>query len=284
MTTGPERPPARRSLAGPAGRYLAIAALTVLVLGPLYWITSSAFKGRQEILQTAPTFVPLAPTVENFQDLFTATDFPGYLWNSLVVAVLTVVFSTLVSVAGAYGLYRLRVPGNNKIAGAVLLSYMVPGTLLLVPLYQVFSHLELIDTRNAVVLVNVALTAPFCTWLLRGFFLAVPEELDEAAAVDGAGPVRTMVQIVLPLVAPGIATVAVYSFIFSWTEFVFASQLLISDELTTLPIGLSNIMGQYTINWGLLMAGTVCTVLPAIIPFLFVGRYFVGGLTAGAGR
>jgi multiple sugar transport system permease protein len=284
MTTGQERPPARRSLAGPAGRYLAIAVLTVLVLGPLYWITSSAFKGRQEILHTTPTFVPLAPTVENFQDLFTATDFPGYLWNSLVVAVLTVVFSTLVSVAGAYGLYRLRVPGNNKIAGAVLLSYMVPGTLLLVPLYQVFSHLELIDTRNAVVLVNVALTAPFCTWLLRGFFLAVPEELDEAAAVDGAGPVRTMVQIVLPLVAPGIATVAVYSFIFSWTEFVFASQLLISDELTTLPIGLSNIMGQYTINWGLLMAGTVCTVLPAIIPFLFVGRYFVGGLTAGAGR
>jgi multiple sugar transport system permease protein len=284
MTTGVERRPARRSPAGPAGRYLAIAVLTVLVLGPLYWITSSAFKGRQEILQSTPTLVPLAPTVENFQDLFTATDFPGFLWNSLVVAVLTVVFSTLVSVAGAYGLYRLRVPGGGKIAGAVLLSYMVPGTLLLVPLYQVFSHLELIDTRNAVVLVNVALTAPFCTWLLRGFFLAVPEELDEAAAMDGAGPVRTMLQIVLPLVAPGIATVAVYSFIFSWTEFVFASQLLISDDLTTLPIGLSNIMGQYTINWGLLMAGTVCTVLPAIIPFLFVGRYFVGGLTAGAGR
>jgi ABC-type glycerol-3-phosphate transport system permease component len=275
---------ARRSLAGPVVRYLTIAALTVLVLGPLYWITSSAFKGRQEILQPAPTLVPLAPTVENFQDLFTTTDFPGFLWNSVVVALLTVLFSTLVSLAGAYGLYRLRVPGHNKIAGAVLLSYMVPGTLLLVPLYQVFSRLELIDTRNAVVLVNVALTAPFCTWLLRGFFLAVPDELDEAAAVDGAGPVRTMLQIVLPLVAPGIATVAVYSFIFSWTEFVFASQLLISDDLTTLPIGLSNIMGQYTINWGLLMAGTVCTALPAIIPFLFVGRYFVGGLTAGAGR
>lgn len=283
-TTGPARHPARRSLAGPAARYLAIAVLTVLVLGPLYWIMSSAFKGRQEILQTTPTLVPHAPTAENFQDLFTATDFPGFLWNSLVVAAFTVVFSTLVSLAGAYGLYRLRVPGNNKIAGAVLLSYMVPGTLLLVPLYQVFSRLELIDTRNAVVLVNVALTAPFCTWLLRGFFLAVPEELDEAAAMDGAGPIRTMLQIVLPLVGPGIATVAVYSFIFSWTEFVFASQLLISDDLTTLPIGLSNIMGQYTINWGLLMAGTVCTVLPAIIPFLFVGRYFVGGLTAGAVR
>jgi multiple sugar transport system permease protein len=275
---------ARRSLAGPAVRYLAIVVLTVLVLGPLYWVTSSAFKGRQEILQPAPTLVPVAPTAENFQELFTATDFPGFLGNSVVVALWTVFFSTLVSLAGAYGLYRLRVPGHHGIAGAVLLSYMVPGTLLLVPLYQVFSRLELIDTRNAVVLVNVALTAPFCTWLLRGFFEAVPDDLDEAAAVDGAGPVRTMLQIVLPLVAPGIATVAVYSFIFSWTEFVFASQLLISDDLTTLPIGLSNIMGQYTVNWGLLMAGTVCTALPAIIPFLFVGRYFVGGLTAGASR
>jgi len=157
-------------------------------------------------------------------------------------------------------------------------------SLLLVPLYQMFAGIELIDTRNALVLVNVAFTAPFCTWLLRGFFFAIPRELDEAAAVDGAGPVRTMLRIVLPLVAPGIATVAVYAFVFSWTEFVFASQLIISDSLKTLPIGLSAIMGQYTVNWGLLMAGTVCTVVPAIVVFLFAGRWFVGGLTAGANK
>jgi multiple sugar transport system permease protein len=132
------------------------------------------------------------------------------------------------------------------------------------------------------VIVNVAFTAPFCTWLLRGFFFAIPKDIDEAAAIDGAGPMRTMFQIVLPLLAPGLATIAVYSFVYSWTEFVFASQLLVGDELKTLPIGLGAIMGQYTVNWGLLMGGTVFTMLPAIIPFLFVGRYFIGGLTAGA--
>ena len=256
--------------------------LTTIVLGPLYWVTISAFKDRQEILRSTPTLIPLHPTLENFRQLFGATDYPRYLTNSFTIALLTALFTVLVSIAAAYGLYRLRIPGGDKMAGLILVAYMIPGTLLLVPLYQMFAGIELIDTRNALVLVNVAFTAPFCTWLLRGFFFAIPRELDEAAAVDGAGPVRTMLRIVLPLVAPGIATVAVYAFVFSWTEFVFASQLIISDSLKTLPIGLSAIMGQYTVNWGLLMAGTVCTVIPAIVPFLFAGRWFVGGLTAGA--
>ncbi|MDQ7909403.1 carbohydrate ABC transporter permease [Phytohabitans sp. ZYX-F-186] len=263
-------------------RLLAMAALTVMVLGPLYWITMSAFKDREEILRSTPTIFPEHPTLENFRELFTATDYPSYLTNSFIVALLTAFFTMLVSFAAAYGLYRLRIPGGNKVAGLILVAYMIPGTLLLVPLYQVFAKVQLVDTRNALVIVNVAFTAPFCTWLLRGFFFAIPRDIDEAAAVDGAGPVRMMFRIVLPLLRPGLSTVGVYAFVFSWTEFVFASQLLVSDDLKTLPIGLSAIMGQYTVNWGLLMAGTVCTVIPAIVPFLFAGRYFVGGLTAGA--
>ena len=263
-------------------RWAAWAVLVLIVIGPLYWITASSFKDREEILRSTPTLFPVHPTLANFRQLFSATDYPSYLTNSFVAAVLTALFTVLVSFSAAYGLYRLRVPGSNKLAGAILVAYMIPGTLLLVPLYQAFAKMQLIDTRNALVIVNVAFTAPFCTWLLRGFFFAIPRDIDEAAAVDGAGPARTMLRIVLPLVAPGVATVAVYAFVFSWTEFVFASQLIVSDNLKTLPIGLSAIMGQYTVNWGLLMAGTVCTVIPAIIPFLFVGRWFVGGLTAGA--
>lgn len=265
-------------------RLIAKIVLTILVLGPLYWVTASSFKGRQEIIRSDPTLVPEDPTLDNFRDLFSATDYPTYLTNSLVVALLTALVSTVVSVAAGYGLYRLRIPGNNRIAVLILVAYMIPATLLLVPLYQMLAAVELIDTRNALVLVNVAFTAPFCTWLLRGFILAVPEDLDEAAAVDGAGPIRIMVQVVLPLLAPGIATAAMYAFVFSWTEFVFASQIVVSDGLKTLPIGLSAIMGQYTVNWGLLMAGTVCTMIPVILPFLFVGRYFVHGLVAGASR
>ncbi len=263
-------------------RWGAMAVLIVLVLGPLYWVTVSALKSREEILRTTPTLIPESVTFDSFSQLFTATDYQTYLMNSFIVALLTAVLTVLVAFLGAYGLYRLRIPGGEKIAGLVLLSYMIPGTLLLVPLYQVFAQLRIVNTHTALILVNIAFTAPFCTWLLRGFLQAVPREVDEAAAVDGAGPLRTMLAVVLPLMAPGLATVAVYAFVYSWTEFVFASQLLIDDQLKTLPIGLSAIMGQYTVNWGLLMAGTVCTMVPAIVAFLFVGKYFVGGLTAGA--
>lgn len=263
-------------------RWVAMLLLTALVIGPLYWVTASSFKGREEILRRTPTLFPESFTVDNFRQLFTATDYSIYLSNSFIIALLTSLFTVLVAFCGAYGLYRMRIPGGGKVAGAILLAYMIPGTLLLVPLYQVFAQLQLVNTRTALVIVNVAFTAPFCTWLLRGFFFAIPKDIDEAAAIDGAGPVRTMFQIVLPLLAPGLATVAVYAFVYSWTEFVFASQLLVSDELKTLPIGLSAIMGQYTVNWGLLMGGTVFTMLPAIVPFLFVGRYFISGLTAGA--
>ncbi|GAA2934626.1 hypothetical protein GCM10010458_17700 [Microbacterium luteolum] len=263
-------------------RVLAMVVLTVVVLGPLYWIATSAFKGREEIIRSVPTLFPETWTLSNFERLFTATEYGVFLSNSLIIAVATTLVTVVVSLCAAYGLYRVRVPGSGKIAGVVLLSYMIPGTLLIVPLYRTLSELQLIDTYVGLVLVNVAFTAPFCTWLLRGFILAVPVEIDEAAALDGAGPVRTMLRIVLPLMAPGIATVTVYSFVFAWTEFVFASQFIVSDALQTLPIGLNAIVGQYTVDWGLVMAGTLFTLLPTVLLFLFVGKYFVGGLIAGA--
>jgi ABC-type glycerol-3-phosphate transport system permease component len=276
----PRRPLNRRLGAVP--RIVAMVVLTLIVLGPLYWIAISAFKGREEIIRSTPTFWPETFTLSNFEKLFVSTEYPVFLTNSIIVAVATTVVTVIVSLAAAYGLYRLKVPGSGKIAGIVLLSYMIPGTLLIVPLYRTLAGIGLIDTHVGLVLVNVAFTAPFCTWLLRGFILAVPRDIDEAAAIDGAGPSRTMLQIVLPLLLPGIATVAVYSFVFSWTEFVFASQFIVSDALQTLPIGLSAIIGQYTVDWGLVMAGTLFTLLPTVVLFLFVGRYFVGGLIAGA--
>lgn len=263
-------------------RWVSMGLLALLVLGPIYWVSASSLKGRAEIISRDITWIPQSPTLANFEQLFRATDYPTYLANSFIVAALTCVVTVLVAFLGAYGLYRLKVPGSQKIAGLILVAYMIPGTLLLVPMYEVFAQFRLINTYLALVIVNVAFTAPFCTWLLRGFFQSIPQDIDEAAQVDGAGPLRTMLQIVLPLLAPGIATIAVYAFVYSWTEFVFASQLIVGDEMKTLPIGLSQIMGQYTVNWGLLMAGTVFTMLPAIIPFIFFGRYFVRGLTEGA--
>lgn len=261
---------------------LAKVLITIIALGPIYWVLASAFKTPQEIIRPVPTLWPQTWTLDNFSRLLETTPYTTYLTNSLLVALGTTVVSVALSVAAAYGLYRLEVPGAGRIAGVILLAFMIPGTLLIVPLYGMLSNIGLIDSLAGLVVVNVAFTAPFCTWLLRGFIISIPKEIDEAAAIDGAGPVRMMFQIVLPLMAPGIATAAVYSFVFSWTEFVYASQFIINDSLQTLPLGLSAIVGQYTIDWGLIMAGTVFTVLPTLILFMFAGRYFVGGLIAGA--
>jgi len=261
---------------------VAMAVITLVVLGPLYWIVMSSFKGRAEIIRPTPTWFPETFTLDSYRKLFGATEYPLYLGNSTVVALGTTAATLLVSLAAAYGLYRLQVPGSGKIAALVLLSYMIPGTLLIVPLYRTLTEIGLINSHAGLVLVNVAFTAPFCTWLLRGFIVSIPESLDEAAAIDGAGPLRTMLQIVLPLMLPGVATVAVYSFVYSWTEYVFASQFVVDDALKTLPIGLDAIVGQYTVDWGLVMAGAVFTLLPTVVLFLLVGRYFVGGLIAGA--
>lgn len=263
-------------------RWAGMTVFTIIVLGPLYWVTASAFKTRDEINSATPTLFPHHFTLTNFQNLFRSTDYPTFLKNSTIIGLATTAVTVVFSLAAAYGLYRLRVPGSGKIAGIVLISYMIPGTLLIVPLYKTLAELHLVDTYTGLVLVNVAFTAPFCTWLLRGFIMSIPVELDEAAALDGAGPLRTMMRIVLPLMLPGIATVAVFSFVYSWTEFVFASQFIVSNSLKTLPIGLNEIVGLYSVDWGLVMAGTVSTMVPTIFIFLAVGRYFVGGLISGA--
>ncbi len=256
--------------------------VTIVVFAPIYWIVMSSFKGPEEIIRSEPTFWPETWTFGNFERLFTSTKYLVFLGNSLFLSISTAVVTVLISLGAAYGLYRIRVPGSGRIAGVILLAYMIPGTLLIVPLHQTLSGLGLIDSLTALLLLNVAFTAPFSTWLLRGFILSIPSDLDDAAAIDGAGPVRTMFEIVLPLLRPGMATVAVYSFVFSWTEFVFASQFVSRQELQTLPIGLSAIIGQYNVDWGLVLAGVVFTMLPAVFVFLLVGRFFIGGLIAGA--
>lgn len=256
--------------------------LGVVVIGPVYWVVTSSFKGPEEIIRHAPTYFPQHFVTKSFHALFSSTSYPTYLTNSIIVAVGTALVTLVIATCGAYGLHRLRVPGGRLIGGAVLLSYMIPGTLLLIPLYRTMAGLHLVNTLEALVIVNVAFTAPFCVWLLHGFLDSIPRDLDEAAAMDGAGPLRTMVSIVLPLLSPGLATIGVYAFVYSWTEFVFASQLTVSNNHKTLPIGLSDIMGQYNINWGLLMAGAVFTILPAAVIFAVAGRYFVRGLVTGA--
>jgi ABC-type glycerol-3-phosphate transport system permease component len=272
----------RLSAAERLGRWTTLIVLALVVLGPVYWIVASSLKDPREIISTTPSLWPASLYLGHYERLFASTPYVAYLTNSTVVAAATMLTTVIVSVAASYAMYRLRVRGSTLIGTAVLLSYLIPGTLLLVPVYTIFAAAGLVDSQLALVIVNVAFASPFCVWLMRGFFDAIPRELDDAAAVDGAGPLTTLVRVNLPLLAPGIGTIGLYAFVYSWTEVVFASQLILSDGLKTLPIGLAAIMGQYNIDWGLLMAGASLTMVPGALLFAAVGRYFVRGLTAGA--
>ena len=144
------------------------------------------------------------------------------------------------------------------------------------------TEVGLVDRPMSLIIMNVTFAAPFCTWLMRGFFMSIPYSLDESAALDGAGKMQILFQILLPILSPGLATIVIYSFISSWTEFTFASILVSSEQYKTLPITLRAIMGQYTVRWGQTTSGAVLTILPILILFIFIGKYFIGGLTEGA--
>lgn len=264
--------------------YFSVFVLLFIVVAPFYWIFSSSFKIPQEIISRIPTLFPQSFTLQHYQKLLAGSNYPGYLFNSTLVATLTMACTVIIAVMAAYAIYRLRFPGRNLFSRIILVTYAFPSILLLIPIFMMFSTTKpkIVDTPFALVIVNVTLAAPFAVWMLKAFFGSVPVELEDAAALDGANRFQTMIRIMLPLSAPGIASIAIYSFISSWTEYMFASVLILGEANRTLPVGLSGIIGQYQVDWGLLLAGASITTLPVLILFSLVGRNFVEGLTAGA--
>jgi ABC-type glycerol-3-phosphate transport system permease component len=259
-----------------------VLLLMFSVIAPLYWIATGSIKRTAEIIAQVPTLFPQSFTLEHYAKLFSSSPFPQFLMNSIVVAVLTMAFTVVLASAAAYALYRLRFPGRDLLFRVILITYAFPGILLLIPLYLMMSQLKLINTLWALVVVNVTFAAPFAVWMLQAFFRSVPSELEDAAALDGATPLEAMLKVILPLAAPGIASIAIYAFITAWTEYTFSSILIVSSANRTVPVGLAGIIGQYQVDWGLLLAGATVATLPVLVLFGLVGRNFVEGLTAGA--
>jgi len=268
------------------GQSLAIAGgllgLAVVVLLPFWFIATGAIKAPQEIIARVPTLLPQSFTLRHFDKLLGASDYPRYLGNSLVVGLGSTAITVVLSVLAAYGFYRLRFPGRDLLFRAVLVAYAFPGILILIPLYGMMSQAGLIDTPAALVIVNVTFASPFAIWMMRSFFASIPAELEEAALIDGASRLAILLRIMVPLAAPGIASVAIFAFIASWTEYLFASVLILSDANRTLPVGFAGIIGQYQIDWGLMLAGATLATVPVVLLFGIVGRWFIAGLTAGA--
>ncbi len=262
--------------------FLAATLILALVALPFWWVFSGSFKTAQEIISRVPTFFPQSFTLDHYVRLVSRSAYSTYVINSLVVATASTVITILLAVPAAYAFFRLAFPGREAVYRIILLAYAFPSIVILIPLFGMFAKIGMIDTLLALVLVNVTFALPFSIWMLRSFFASVPREIEEAAVMDGAGSVTILKRILIPLIAPGIASVAIFAFISSWTEYVFASVLIISDAKRTVPVGFSGIIGQYQIDWGLLLAGAGLAVLPVIILFAFIGRWFVGGLTEGA--
>lgn len=261
---------------------LLLTALLVLTVGPVLWITLSSFKTAREIIASPPTFLPSTFVLDHYRRLLSSTDFLQQLFNSMAIAGTTTIVTTVIVTMAGLGAYRSPMRWLRKLKFVAILAFVFPTTLLIVPIYEVVSWFRLVDSRTAIVLINTMLTAPFAFWLIEGFLDAVPVEIEEAATVDGASRWTVYGRIILPLITPGLGTIAVYTFITAWTEFTFSSILLIDRDLKTLPMGLADILAQYNIDWGLLTSNTVLAMVPGIVFFAFAGRFFVRGLVAGA--
>lgn len=262
--------------------YGGLAAIALIIGLPFWWVVTGSVKLPREIIQRQPTMIPHSFTLQHFEKLLQASDFPVYLLNSLVVALFSTAFTVLLALPAAYAFFRMEFPGRNTLYRTILLAYAFPGVVVLIPLYGLFAKIGLIDSPAALVIVNVALALPFSIWMMRSFLATVPREIEEAAVVDGAPTTTILVRILMPLIAPGIASVAIFAFISSWTEYLFASVLIVSDAKRTIPVGFAGIIGQYQIDWGLLLAGATAAIIPVVALFALVGRWFVSGLTEGA--
>jgi multiple sugar transport system permease protein len=271
----------RRLWAG-VGTYSALLLALAVILFPILWMFSSSFKGRTELFARDMTLFPLDWTLENYINVWVNTPFPRYFWNSFYIASITTVITVSFAIYAAYAIARLRFRGRLLIGLVLLTTQMFPHVTLVLPLFMIIRNLGLFDTHAALIIANVAYALPFAVWMLRGFFVAIPEELEDAAAVDGAGMMMTIHKIIVPLAGPGIAAIAMFTFIRAWNEFLFALVLLQSQSLRTLPLGLASFQEEYTYRWDLMMAGGSIVSLPVLFFFLLMQRFIVQGLLGGA--
>ena len=262
--------------------YLLAFIVFLMVTFPIYWLLISSFKNESEIILATPTFLPQIFTLKNYQYLLFGSEFMIFMQNSIIVSICTMVIVAVLSVCASYSVVRFRYPGRTLANRLILLTYLFPGALLFVPIFQLTQRLGLYDNIISLIIINVTFCAPFTTWLLKSFFKGVPIELEEAAMIDGCNRLSVLGRIVVPLIRPGIATTAIYAFLTSWGEYMFAAVLTTSQGSKTLPVGLASWMSMYTVDWGSLTAGAILVTVPVLILFSFMGRNFIDGLTAGA--
>jgi N,N'-diacetylchitobiose transport system permease protein len=273
----------RRRRARRTGWNIVAALVLVVMVFPVYWMISTAFKPTDEINSLNPTWVPWNPTLQHFRDAVNKPFFWEDVRNSLIIVGFSVILAIVLSFLAAIALAKYRFSGRKLFLVLVIGIQMLPAIGLIIPLYVVLAKYHLTNTLTGVILVEMTFVLPFSIWMLRGFILGVPRELEEAAMVDGSSRIGAFFRILLPLVAPGLVATSVFVFITVWNEYIFANVLLTDQSKQTVTIWLSTFYGtSRNTDWGGLMAGATLTAIPVVIFFLIVQRKIAFGLTAGA--
>ena len=272
----------RRSRGNSSRVYILLAIYLLVVTFPFYYMLLTSLRTPKDVYNRENMLTPSNLTLSNYATVFSNTRMITWLENSVVVAVSSTLLSVAIGIFAAYALARLKFFGSQNLARSVLFMYLLPGSLLFIPLFLVISNLGLLNTQWALVISYQTFNVPFCTWLLLGYFRNMPVELEDAALIDGSTRLGVLVRIVIPLAAPGIVTAFIFGFTNAWNEFLFAAVMVQRTELRTIPVGLYSFQVGDVLLWGQLMAAALIATLPVVVLFTFVQRYVVQGLTIGS--
>jgi len=264
--------------------WIVMLIFSLITLFPFYWMVMTAIMPTSAILARTPTLFPdfTQASMASFFAVFEKSAFPTWMMNSLIVGGFTTVFSIVVSVLAGYSLSRFSGIAQQSLGATLLISKLIPSSLILIPLFIIYNLSGLLDSYIGLILANMTISVPLASWLMKGFFDRIPREIEQAALMDGATQLQALRIVVLPLARPGIAAATVYIMLNSWSEFIFARTLVSSPDRQLLTVGMQSFVGEQNVDWQLLMAAGTVSVLPAIILFIFLEPFLVNGMTKGA--
>lgn len=255
------------------GVYGGMLIAVALFVGPFLYAVLSSFKQTEELDGVVKDFIPRSADTGNYTNLFKDSNFKVYLLNSFVIAVATTAICLVVAILAGYALARFKFTGNRLLLLSIVNMQMFPAVLMAVPLYKILRHLHMLNSRTGLVLVYVTFALPFCIWMMRNYFLTIPIETEEAALIDGCSRFTAMWRVALPPALPGVAAAGAFCIVQVWDEFLYANTFIDSDNKRTLSVGLNSLIGQYTTDWGQLLAGGVLMTIPVVLIFAFLQRY-----------
>ncbi len=262
--------------------YIVLVCAILITLMPLGWILSTSLKSATEVYANPPYWIPKNITLEHYISVIFESQILNSFYNSFIVGITAMTISLICGGAAGYAFARYRFRGNKTLSLFMLLSQMLPITVLMIPMYYMQNSWGLIDTKIGLALAHLVITMPLVTWMAKGYFKGIPKELEEAALVDGCNSVQSFSKVIFPLLKPGIAATGIYAFISSWNDYAFANVLTRTDNSKTLPIGLNEFSSYFEVDWGATMAAAAITTLPIIIIFMLASKQFIEGLSSGA--